>query len=184
MLRTPDQIYDELLVIRAQDGETDALEQLVRRWQPRLRRHAQRLIGNREDAAETTQDAWLAIVRGLRRLNDPARFDPWAYRIVLHKCADRNRALRTDRSRVSLETHAGKTPSTVEDSIRIDEISRLRDVLHRLPAQRRLILALRYVDGFSTAQIAEVLGIPPGTVKSRLHHARGHLRQALERNMT
>ena len=88
MRRTIESIQDELLVLRCQDGEVKAFEQLIARWAPRLLRHAMRLTGEGEAAREVAQDAWMAIVKGIRRLNDPAGFRAWAYRIVSHKCAD------------------------------------------------------------------------------------------------
>src|SRR5512145_1583590 len=88
MQRSPDDIQDELLVLRCQGGESEALHKLVSRWHPRLRRLAERRTADPEAAKDLVQDAWLAIVRGLRRLDDPSRFRVWAYRIVTNKCAD------------------------------------------------------------------------------------------------
>ena len=88
MRRTADQIADELLVLGSQAGDTTAWRRLVERWQPRLFAQAFRLAGTREGAADITQESWLAIVRSLRRLDDPARFRFWARRIVANKSAD------------------------------------------------------------------------------------------------
>ena len=82
------QIEDELLVMDAQTGDRSAMEALVRRWQKRLWLHALRLTGDREAAWDVTQQAWLGIVKGLRRLRDPARFRAWAYRIISNESAD------------------------------------------------------------------------------------------------
>ena len=73
-----DPAYDELLVLRSQDGDRGALDELVNRWQGRFFRHACRLTANPDSARDAVQEAWIAIVRGLRRLDDPARFGPWA----------------------------------------------------------------------------------------------------------
>jgi RNA polymerase sigma factor (sigma-70 family) len=83
-----EQLVDELLVMDAQSGRVKAMEMLVCRWQKRLWRYACRLTGSPEAAWDVTQEGWLGIVRGLSRLSDPARFRPWAYRIVTNKAND------------------------------------------------------------------------------------------------
>ncbi len=184
MRRTQEDIEDELLVLKCQDGDGEALEVLVARWQPRLVRLAWRLTAEREAARDVVQDAWLAIVRKLKRLDDPARFRPWAYRIVTNKCADWTRRRVAQRKAAKdLQSAAAEPkhgdPSTVTDSA--DEAARLRHAVTQLPDEQRAILSLHYLDEMSVAQIAEVLGVPVGTVKSRMFHARNRLRQTLER---
>ncbi len=197
MTRTPDDILDELLVLRCQDGDARAFEVLVTRWQQPLRRHAWRLTGCTDAASDVVQEAWLAIVRGLRRLDDPARFRPWALRIVTNKCADwtrrqqrQRRIMRSVATETSSTTGAAGAPSfaprsvgeePVADETDGTEISRLREALRELPRDRRAILSMLYLDGLSTRQIAQSLSLPVGTVKSRLHHARNQLRNLLER---
>jgi len=82
-----DRVLDELLVLRCQDGEANAFEELVGHWQRKLLRHALHLTGDADGANDVVQEAWFAIVRGIGRIDDPARFPAWAYRIVTHKAA-------------------------------------------------------------------------------------------------
>jgi len=182
-MRPPqEQVLDELLVMRCQDGEADAMEQLVLRWEQRLWRHAQRLTGDETAAWDALQEAWLAVVRGLRRLADPATFRRWVYRIVTNKCADFIRGRARDRrlserleGRARAEERPVRAPSaayTRADAIRV--------ALDRLSPDRQVILTLRYREDFTTAEIAEILSVPEGTVKSRLHHARNELRRIVE----
>ena len=181
MARSIDDIYDELLVLRCQDGESDALNELVSRWHGRLLVHAYRLTGCREDAADVLQDAWLAIVRGIRRLDDPARFRSWAYRIVTYKSADRVR--RAARQRRVARASAERVPvqDSPEDPVdHADEIGALRAALRALPGDRRAILTMHHLESMPLSEIAVALGIPEGTVKSRLHHARVRLKTTLE----
>lgn len=166
-------VLDELLVLQCQAGDAEAMDEIVMRWQPRLWRHARRLSGADDVAADLTQEAWIAIVHGIRGLADPAMFRAWTYRIVANKCADWMR--RQQRERIAAVDYEAVAPT--EDRSQ-DE---LQTALRGLPADRREILVMRYLDEFSTAEIAVVLSIPEGTVKSRLHHARNHLREALER---
>ena len=108
MKRQVDDILDELLVLRCQDGEAGAVDQLFRRWQPRLRRHAWRMTGEHDLADDAVQDAWMAILRGLSRLSDPATFPTWAYRIVTRKVVDLIR--RKQRQRRAQQNLADQTP--------------------------------------------------------------------------
>ncbi len=176
-----ERINDELLVLQCQEGDSAAFEALVDRWQPRLWRHAWRLTGEQNAAWDVLQEAWIAVNRGLRRLEDPAAFPAWAYRIVSRKCHDWVR--REQRQRRTVDTYAQEMrPQEEHESAGDSKADDLREALRRLPGQDRAILALRYEEEFSTAQIGEILRIPPGTVKSRLYYARERLRKYLEEN--
>jgi len=178
-----DVVYDQWLVLRCQDGDAKAFSELFQRWSPRLRRHARRLLDTADDANDATQDAWLSITGGLTRLNDPALFRRWAYRIVTRRCADKIR--KNQRTRRS-EAPAAKpeTAPTSDPLIEYDEIDRLRAAIRSLPADRRIVLSLLYVDALTVAEIASALEIPTGTVKSRLRLARQELRRILEPEST
>ncbi len=183
MSRTAEDIQDELWVLQCQEGDDDALQALIGRWQPRLTRLAWRLTAEREAVCDIVQESWLAIVRGLKRLDDPARFRAWAYRIVSNKCADWTRRRVVQRGvakdlRAAAATSCGD-PSDETDSA--SELARMRDALTKLPDVQRAILSLHYLDGMGVREIARVLDVPEGTVKSRMYHARNGLKQALER---
>lgn len=183
MCRTPEDIQDELLVLQCQEGDREALRALIARWQPRFGRLAWRLTREREAARDIVQDAWLAIVRGLRRLDDPARFRAWAYRIVTHKCADwtRRRVTRRTIEREMRDAAASAAGRSSRDKDSENDVPMLRDALAALPDDQRAILSLHYLDGMSVREIGCVLDVPQGTVKSRLYYARNSLKQALER---
>ncbi len=176
-MRRRGEILDELLVLRCQGGDTVALETLAQRWHPRLVRKAYHLIGQLETASDIAQEAWLAIVRGLSRLDDPARFRPWAYRIVTHKSTD---WIRTQQRRRHLADRARDELEPGKDPAREDDIRRLRIALNALSADRRTLLSMFYLEGRSVQEIAETFAIPVGTVKSRLYHARLELKKTLE----
>jgi len=183
MRRSPEDIQDELLVLRCQGGEGEALNALVSRWHPRLRRFAARLTNDGDAASDVVQDCWVAIVHGLRRLDDPTRFRVWAYRIVRNKCADWTRR-RATRRLAALELQGGATGRS-EDGAQpsldnADEVSRMRAALRRLPDDERAMLALHSLSGLSVLEIAAVFDLPTGTVKSRLYSARERLRKAIE----
>jgi RNA polymerase sigma-70 factor (ECF subfamily) len=168
-----EQLVDELLVMECQDGSRRAMEMLVSRWQKRLWRYALRLTGDPEAAWDVTQDSWLAIVRGIGRLNDAARFASWAYRVVTNKAKDwigRNARAR----RLPPDFVREMEPS--EEPAAAIEAADLQSVLPRLSDASRTVLTLHYLEGFGLADIAGILNVPQGTVKSRLHAARNELK--------
>ena len=178
-MRTRDDILDELLVLRTQSGDVASLDVLARRWHPKLLRHAVHLTGDREGGSDVAQEAWVAIVRSLRRLQDPGRFRAWAYRIVTRKASDWIRS-RVRRRRLNDRVAAEPVEAEVESSSAGAEVAQLRTVLAKLPADRRALLSMFYVEGMTVGEISEALSIPDGTVKSRLFHARNRLRASLE----
>jgi len=184
MHSSSESIYDQWLVIRCQQGEQDALAELVERWEPRLYRHAHRLTGNADAAADAAQESWLAIVRGLRRLDDAARFPAWAYRIVTFKCADWTRRRQRHRNSHDRLVQRQQTLDHAQGATsgRIDDIARLQEALRQLSGAHRAALSLHYLEELSIEQIATALNIPQGTAKSRLHFARAHLKAILERS--
>ncbi len=189
MARSLESIHDELLVLRSQSGETEALEELVRSWQPRLWRHARRLTGRRDAAWDVLQETLLAIVRNLHRLDDPALFRTWAYRIATNKSADWTRKQQRDRKLAEAVANDGDPrslgiqqqrdfQSTNEPN---DDVKRLHNAMRELSGDRQTILAMHYLEGMGMAEISVALDIPAGTVKSRLYHARQQLKELLER---
>lgn len=176
--RTLEQVFDDYLVLCCQDGSAAAFERLVARWDARLLRHSHRLTGSHDGARDALQEAWLAISRGLRRLDDPARFRAWAYRIVTHKATDWiRREARHRRLAADAAEHA-RASSGAGDS---GDIAALRIEIDRLDEAHRVPLGLYYLDQLTVAEIAHALDLPVGTVKSRLHHARNRLKVALQR---
>ncbi len=170
---------DELLVLRCQEGDAEAFEALVDRWQGRLWRHAWRLTGNENAAWDVLQETWIGIIRGLGRLVDAASFPAWAYQITSHKCRDLDR--REHRRREATELYVEQMRHEEEETAAVEkQYDNLKEALERLAGSDRAILSLRYEEQFDTAEIAGILDIPEGTVKSRLFYARQRLRKYLE----
>jgi RNA polymerase sigma factor (sigma-70 family) len=171
-------IEDALLLIRARSGDADAFTDFVLRWQDRLRAHAERLTGHPAAADDVLQETWIAVLKGLGRLSDVEAFRAWIYRILSRKATDwirsRQRRRRLDR-RVAAE--AARSSG---DEERSDRIESLDDAVKRLSPPLRHVVLLHYVEEFSVEEVADVLGIPGGTVKSRLHNARKQLRALIE----
>lgn len=168
-------VYDELLVTLIWSGERRAAERLAVRWQPRLLRTAQRLVGDEDLALGAVQDAWVSILRGIGSLKDPAKFAPWAFGILRRRCADAVRSTAARQKRIL----PGQLPERAEQP-RAEEAIALRQAFASLSANQRLAAHLFFVEGLTLAEIAEAAGVPLGTAKSRLFNARLKLKAALK----
>jgi RNA polymerase sigma factor (sigma-70 family) len=169
------QAYDEWLILRAQGGDAPAAEELAHRLNDRLWRYARRLTNSSDHAWDVMQDSWLAMVRGLGKLKDPAAFKTWAYRIVTNKAADwLRRHVRRKHDLLAVEP-----PDPVDAQGARDTASDIRALLAKLPPSQQTVLMLYYLDDLSVGEISRVLQIPPGTVKSRLHAGRDKLKAIL-----
>jgi RNA polymerase sigma-70 factor (ECF subfamily) len=176
-------ILDEYLVVSSQAGSRAAFEELARRWMPRLVRYSARTLGrsahSQEDVREIVQETWVAAIRGLRRLEDPANFPAWIYTIAARKCADSIRAAaRRRRSDARLAT-SEQPPRAADDADAWGRSRDLADAIAHLPETERSVVHLYYGEDLDIAEVAAVLGVPAGTVKSRLHHAREVLKRSL-----
>ena len=182
-----DRLNDELLVLRCQQGDAEAFEALIGRWQRRLWQHAWRLTGDDSAAWDALQEAWIGISRGINRLADAAEAlaghieASGGGRIVSNKCRDSVR--REQRRREATETYAERMQREEQDAATARrQHNSLKEALEQMSGPDRAFLSLRYEEQFDTAEIAGILGIPEGTVKSRLFNARQRLRKYLEEN--
>lgn len=157
----------------AAQGDVQAFDALYRRWHPRWLRLARRLTGNADEARDVMQDASLTIARDIHKLRDPERFSAWAYTIIRRRAADHIRRAIRDRQVIAdmPEPEAKKGPESAYS---------LRQALSHLPETEQLMLSLFYVEGLRGTEIAAALGIPLGTVKSRLSTARRKLKTQYE----
>ena len=164
----------------AQDGDERALDTLLRRHHGNLYALCRRMTRNDADAQDATQDAMIAIVRGLHRFDGRAAFGTWAYRITTNACIDelRRRGRRPDPGLPEVEAEPRGAAPGVAESVadRFD----LDAALATLPEDFRAALVLRDVLGLDYAEIAEVLDIPPGTVRSRISRGRAAMARHLE----
>ena len=182
------------LVREAVGGDDEAMERLLVRAQEAAYRFSLLVCGHPEDAEDVMQDALLQTYRRVRQIKNPSAFRTWLYQTVRNACLmKRRRSVGEPRQHVSLE----QGPRDGTDEGRAIEIEdrgrpadqqlidawlgeRLRVALARLPAPLRIILVLREIEGLSTHEVAEVVGISDANVKTRLHRARMAMRKALE----
>lgn len=181
MVQSADRIFEQWLVLQSQSGNREALRILIRRWNTRLVRHAMRYTKDLEGAKDTAQESWIAIVRNLDSVKDPAGFGAWALKIAGRKAIDWTR--KAQRLRVNAEYHADTVhnPDTYEDSPD-ERVEILRREMRNLPENHRHILTMFYLEGYAINEIAEALEVSVGTVKSRLFHAREHLKKLIKKS--
>ena len=153
------------------------MAELVDRWQGPLWGHAFRLTRSEDAAWDAVQDAWVRIIRGLRRLEDTAAFPAWAFRIVTNTCTDRRRA-KSRRAKLDAKLRQTARPAVTEK--RNSTCESLAAAVERLPAEQQTLISLSYTQGFTVPEVASILEIPEGTVKSRLYYARERLRELLK----
>lgn len=167
------QVDDATLLRRHLAGDRDAFAQIFRRHRDRLWSVALRTLGNPADAADAVQDAMLSAVRSAPSFRGDAQVGTWLYRIVVNACVSRLRrpaALPLD------EAIGTDSPDPAERAaVAVD----VQDALAALPAEQRLAVVLVDVEGLPVADVAELLGVPVGTIKSRCFRARAALAVAL-----
>ena len=182
MKRDRRQILTEFLVLSAQVGEESAFRQLHELWSADLRRLALLRIEKSDEVDVVTQEAWLAIARGLSKLDDPACFPRWAFRIVERRAADWIRKRQSDRRHSEAVRMAHEDPSTKSDTIGGNEVAeKVKRAIAGLAVDARELVYLFYQAERSTAEIAAILAVPIGTVKSRLSKARATIKKQIER---
>lgn len=188
---------DEELVERAQEGEYAAFEEIVRRYQDKAYRLAFSLMKDESDAQDVVQEAFLNMYRKLDTFEGRSKFGSWMYRVVTNAALMRLRAQKR-RGEVSLEEDDTEfreddyyVATVPEWRVRADEAAENRELrdkiieaVDELPPKYQTVFLLKEVEGLSLKEIAEVLELSVGGVKSRLHRARLHLRATLESYLT
>ena len=172
-----DRRSDELLAIRCQLGERDAFDALITRWHEPIWRYLRRLTGSDDAAADLAQDTWLKVMRGIATLREPASLRPWLFGIARRVAMDRLRRQYTRAEDGDVELD--ELPALEQDIDLESDLAALESGLDELPLRERETLALFYLRELSIEQIAALLEIPAGTVKSRLFRARRLLRTQL-----
>ena len=169
---------DRDLVEAARRGDREAYADLIRARGDRLFAIAQRILRDVDRAEDALQDALVIAWRDLPGLRDPVRFDAWLHRLVVRACV--HEAVRERRLVANLRILPIEVPTSQDEFLTVGDRDQLERGFRRLDPQQRAILVLRHFAGFEPVEIAEILGIPAGTARSRLHHAHRAMRAALE----
>lgn len=182
-------VDDRQLIEACLQGRTEAFGELVRRYQDRLYNTVYRLVDQSEDAQDVLQEAFFNAFQSLDSFKGDSQFFTWLYRIAVNSAISLRRkqrvALRLDRQ--NSEGNVGAEPADVSNWSQpglaleqADEERRMQEVLSRLSPDHRAVLVMKEIDGLKYEDIAEVLQVPIGTVRSRLFRARMELREILE----
>ena len=173
-----EEAMDTDLVTRAQHGDEEAFASIAVAAGDRLHAVAHRILRDVDLAEDATQQALLSIWRDLPQLRDPGRFDAWAYRLLVRACYAEGRKERrwTPNMRL-LPSHEPIEPDGTSSVVDRDQLER---GFRRLSIDHRAVVVLHHYLDMPLERVAAVLGIPPGTARSRLHHAMRGLRAALD----
>ena len=176
-------IEEAILVLRAQAGGERAFERLFERYEERLLYYLRRVAGSADVADDAFQEAWLKAYRSIRTLKKPRAFRTWLYRIARNAAMDRLRSagreipLDDPGAREAVATAGAEEDATGFDD---DDVADLHAGLDRIDAIHREVLTLAFLEDLSYEETADVVGVPIGTVRSRIHYGRRALRREIE----
>ncbi|UII32834.1 sigma-70 family RNA polymerase sigma factor [Fulvivirga ulvae] len=168
-----DKILDELLIYKCCDGDQKAFSILIGRWNKKLISFAYKFTRDMDSARDIAQESWISIHKGLNKLKDNAKFSTWAFRIVYNKSMDH---LRSQQKQNQVESSATEVADDELDDQHHDAAT-VSELLGKLPAQHKTVLTLFYLEQQSIRDIASILKLPEGTVKSRIFYARELLKR-------
>ena len=168
----------EELVRAAQGGDQAAFERLASASVDRLYAIAYRVLRDRAAAEDAVQDCLIRAWRDLRALRDPARWDAWLYRLLLHACRDEQR--RSMRRPVTIDSPVVEPVAQSDEVGDVDRRDELERGFQRLSVEHRMALALHFFGGLRPAEVALALGVPEGTIASRIHYGTRALRAVLD----
>ena len=174
-----ERIYTELLAVRCKRGDKTAFAELVGQWERRLYYHIRRLVDSEEEASDILQETWMKALNGIRSLADTSRFPAWMYGIARHTAFSHLRRKISIRSR---EQGGGDYEDIAGDDggWSFEDAETVHRALDKLPLLQKEILTLHFLEDLSVEETADVIGIPVGTVKSRLFNAKRALRAIIE----
>ena len=166
---------DEIAIEKCRNSEREAFRHLVEKYQRQAISHATAILGNRDDALDAAQEAFIDAFKALKQFDSSRPFYPWFYVLLRNRCF---KLAARKRETQSIDETVIVAPNSTAQSERILE---LENALRALDMEDREIVTLKYFDGLSYNELAERLQIPKGTVMSRLFHARKKLQAKLER---
>jgi RNA polymerase sigma-70 factor, ECF subfamily len=173
-----DRIYERFIILRCQTGDPAAFAEIVERYDRRLRYYLRKMLKDPHAADDATQEVWLAAFRGMSRLRDASAFPAWIYRIA-RDCVFRE--LRVSARRVVPVDAETLSPAMEEPDFTPEDAAEVHAGLDEIAPEAREVLLLRFIEGMSYEEIADVTSCPPGTVRSRIHYGKKELRNVMER---
>jgi RNA polymerase sigma-70 factor, ECF subfamily len=176
-MREGQKTRDEWLALRCQTSEPGAFEALIREMERPLLFYLLQSVRNQGAALELLQETWIRALKNFRKLKDPGAVRPWLYSLAHGVAVDH---LRRDGARHRAEEqYSGTVGTSVDADLSGLTGSELREALACLSPEHRNVLVLHFLEDFAIGEIARILAVPAGTVKSRIHHAKAQMKQIL-----
>jgi RNA polymerase sigma-70 factor (ECF subfamily) len=173
-----EQLIEQILILRCQMGDSDALAGLIERYQRPLRYFINRLLDDVQVSEDILQDTWLTVIGRIHGLKKPEAFSIWLYRIARNKVYQQ---LRRKKIWSKLNENIAAPNEDDNDVVSLDDAAKVHRCLKELRPEHKEVLMLRFLEQMSYQQIAEVLDCNPGTVKSRVYYAKLALKKELEK---
>jgi RNA polymerase sigma-70 factor (ECF subfamily) len=177
-MSSSDKLIEQVLILRCQIGDKDALSGLIERYQAPLRYFISRLSANPETAEDIFQDTWLTVIRRIYSLKKTDAFSTWLYRIARNKVYQR---FRRKRKLFELNENIAVPNDTENDAFSAEDAAKIHRCLKELLPEYREVLMLRFLEQMSYEQISQVINCKLGTVKSRIHYAKLALKKEMEK---
>ncbi|GAB5408121.1 MAG: sigma-70 family RNA polymerase sigma factor [Balneolaceae bacterium] len=180
MKKNSEHIINDYLVARYQEGDKEALKELIRQFNPSLERQIYAQTRDKTSLDDLVQESWYAIISGLSTLKIRISFDVWALSIARRKAIDWIRHQQSERKRaqeIYVNEQIQHTSAEGELEIILERKAKVNIAIKRLPYTQRVVLSMFYLENYSVKEISEILVISAGTVKSRLYNAREHLKE-------
>ncbi len=184
---------EKILIEKSKKGCVDSFEKLIDKYQTLAFNIAYKMLGNKEDASDITQEALVKVFKSIKNFKEESSFSTWLYRIVTNTCIDmirKKKKIKTFSLDNPIETENGKIERQIqgEENLPEDvfEKKQIQKRVHRaissLPEKYRIVIILRDIQDFSYDEISEIVGVPLGTVKSRINRGRIILKDLLSDN--
>ena len=179
---------DSTIVGKCQNGQAEFYGRLVDKYSARIINLGYAMMGNRHDAEDVAQEAFVRAYKGLARFQKKAKFSSWLYQIALNLCRDRLRQ-RRGKTLVSIDdldpttaARIDRSPATAQDIVEAKDLGRIVALaMADLPEEQREVITLKEYQGLTFQEIADTLGVPVSTVKTRLYRGLVQMRERLER---
>lgn len=177
-MNSSDKLIEQVLILRCQIGDKDALAGLIERYQAPLRYFISRLSANPETAEDIFQDTWLTVIRRIHTLKKIDAFSTWLYRIARNKVYQQ---FRRKRKLFELNENIAVPDDTENDVFSTEDAAKIHRCLKELLPEYKEVLMLRFLEQMSYEQISQVINCRLGTVKSRIHYAKLALKKEMEK---
>lgn len=173
-----DRLIEQVIILRCQTGDKDALAELIERYQAPLRYFIIHLSSNTEMTEDIFQDTWLTVIRRIYSLKKTEAFSTWLYRIARNKVYQQ---LRRKQKSSELNENVAVPNDTEDDVFSPEDAAKIHRCLKRVRAEHREVLMLRFLEQMSYNEIAKVINCGLGTVKSRIYYAKLALKKEMEK---